>query len=97
MKKVGKNNCHKKWRYQNDRFAKYPLRIDENGQKFIPFCTYSGHIGLIIEDRYRFRKCENHGNSKPCSYYRRFRQEDQERLLYEETQSIEVTINQGNG
>jgi hypothetical protein len=85
------NNCHSKWK-RDDRFIRYRLREDNIGP-FIPFCTHSGHIGVINEDRYRTRKCEKNGK-KPCPYYHRFREFDPKKIVYSETQSIEVTVQQ---
>ena len=87
---MGKNNCHKKWK-SDGRFVKYPLREDDNGQKFIPFCTYSGHIGLIADDHYRKVKCERKGGGKYCGYYRRFRSEELFRTA-RATETLEVSV-----
>jgi hypothetical protein len=93
---MSKLRCHKKWK-SDGRFTRYSFRHDEEGHNFVPFCTYSGHIGLINDDRYRQKKCERNGGGKPCSYYRRLREEDSERLVYKQTNSIEVTIDQSSG
>ncbi len=87
-----RNKCHKKWGRADGRFVRYRFREDEQGNPFVPFCIFSGHIGLIADDRYRQRRCEKRGKGKYCPHYRRLRLENQERVIYRQTQSIEITV-----
>ena len=82
--------CNKRWKV-DERFLRFRVRRDENENEFIPVCSHPSHPFPISEDRYRERKCEKKGRGY-CEYYRRFRPENQERIVYTETQTVELRV-----
>ena len=88
--------CNYRWKH-DDRFIRFPLPKDENKEVFVPVCIHPNHIGIVRNSEYRLIHCEKRGSGKFCKYYHIFRDEKTLEMNYHTTQSIEVTINEGNG